>query len=54
MLFASESEDVVGVAGTNVLRQQVVAGLTEDQIRESWQKDLAAYREMRKKYVLYP
>ena len=41
------------LAGTNLLRQQIIEGLTEDQIRQTWQTDLAAYKEMRKKYVLY-
>ena len=42
------------LAGTAVLRQQIKDGLTEDQIRQTWQKDLDAYKEVRKKYVLYP
>jgi uncharacterized protein YbbC (DUF1343 family) len=42
------------LAGNTTLRQQIKDGLTEDQIRASWQKDLDAYKEMRKKYVLYP
>jgi uncharacterized protein YbbC (DUF1343 family) len=42
------------LAGTTELRKQIIAGLTEDQIRVSWQKELDAYKEMRKKYLLYP
>jgi uncharacterized protein YbbC (DUF1343 family) len=42
------------LAGNTILRQQIKDGLTEDQIRASWQKELDAYKEMRKKYVLYP
>lgn len=41
-------------AGNTVLAQQIKDGLSEEQIRESWQKDLDAYKEMRKKYLLYP
>lgn len=41
------------LAGTPSLRQQIQSGLTEDQIRETWQKDLERYKEMRKKYLLY-
>ena len=41
-------------AGNTLLAQQIKDGLTEEQIRESWQKDLGVYREMRKKYLLYP
>jgi len=28
--------------------------LSEEQIRATWQKDLDAFKEMRKKYLLYP
>lgn len=42
------------LAGTTTLKQQIKDGLTEEQIRESWKKDLATYNEMRKKYLLYP
>ena len=42
------------LAGTTVLKQQIKDGLTEDQIRESWKEDLNTYKEMRKKYLLYP
>lgn len=42
------------LAGNAVLRQQIKDGLTEDQIRATWQQDIDAYKEMRKKYVLYP
>lgn len=42
------------LAGTTVLKQQIKDGLTEDQIRESWREDLEKYKEVRKKYLLYP
>lgn len=41
------------LAGTKELRKQVIAGLSEDQIRASWQKDIKAFKEIRKKYLLY-
>ncbi|WP_289305239.1 exo-beta-N-acetylmuramidase NamZ domain-containing protein, partial [Parabacteroides goldsteinii] len=31
-----------------------VRGLTEEEIRESWQPELDKYKQMRKKYLLYP
>jgi len=40
-------------AGNEVLAQQIKDGLTEAQIRESWQTELNAYKEIRKKYLLY-
>lgn len=42
------------LAGTKKLRFQIVRGLTEQEIRESWQPALDTYKEMRKKYLLYP
>ena len=41
------------LAGNTTLKQQIKDGLTEEQIRESWKKDLTTYNEMRKKYLLY-
>lgn len=42
------------LAGTPVLKEQIRGGLTEDQIKATWQKDLEAYRAMRQQYLLYP
>ena len=42
------------LAGTPQLKEQIKQGLSEEQIRASWQKDLDAYRKMRAKYLLYP
>ncbi|MEZ5083786.1 MAG: DUF1343 domain-containing protein [Bacteroidales bacterium] len=42
------------LAGTDKLREQIEAGLTETQIRESWQEGINAFKEIRKKYLLYP
>ncbi|MFA9221708.1 MAG: exo-beta-N-acetylmuramidase NamZ domain-containing protein [Sediminibacterium sp.] len=41
------------LAGNTLLRKQVVSGASEDEIRASWQKDLDAYKIIRKKYLLY-
>jgi uncharacterized protein YbbC (DUF1343 family) len=42
------------LAGTKELRQQIINGLTEEQIRASWEPELSQYKEMREKYLLYP
>lgn len=42
------------LAGTKELRQQVIAGKTEDEIRASWEPALGNYKTMRKQYLLYP
>ncbi len=41
------------LAGTDVLRKQIQDGLTEDQIRASWMKDLEAFAVKRRRYLLY-
>lgn len=41
------------LAGTDKLRKQIVAGWTEEQIRDSWKEELTEYKAMRKKYLLY-
>ena len=42
------------LAGTDELRKQIIAGKTEQEIRNSWKPELDAYKQMRKKYLLYP
>ncbi|MBC7446781.1 MAG: DUF1343 domain-containing protein [Hymenobacteraceae bacterium] len=42
------------LAGTNTLRRQIEAGLTEEQIRASWAPGLATYHTRRALYLLYP
>lgn len=42
------------LAGSKKLRQQILQGMTEEEIRASWQPALDQYKQMRKKYLLYP
>ncbi len=42
------------LAGNAQLMQQIKNGNTENEIRATWQPQLAAYKTMRKKYLLYP
>jgi uncharacterized protein YbbC (DUF1343 family) len=41
------------LAGNDELMQQIKDGLTEEEIRESWEPELSDYKEKRKKYLLY-
>jgi len=41
------------LAGNADLQEQIKAGWTEEQIREGWREELAEYKQMRKKYLLY-
>lgn len=42
------------LAGNGVLYQQIISGVSAEEIRNSWQSDLDAYRKLRAKYLLYP
>ena len=44
-------EKLVGVGN---FRQQIIDGKSEKEIRASWEPGLSKYKEMRKKYLLYP
>ncbi|UFH45406.1 DUF1343 domain-containing protein [Flavobacterium galactosidilyticum] len=41
------------LAGTKKLQQQIENGVSENKIRQSWQKDLTAFKKMRTKYLIY-
>lgn len=41
------------LAGTPELKEQIRKGLTEEQIRATWERGLEAFKELRKKYLLY-
>jgi uncharacterized protein YbbC (DUF1343 family) len=40
--------------GSGLFRQQIIDGRSEEEIRASWEPGLSEYKEMRKKYLLYP
>lgn len=42
------------LAGNAELREQIKQGWSEEKIRATWQADLEKYKQVRKKYLLYP
>jgi uncharacterized protein YbbC (DUF1343 family) len=42
------------LAGVYSLKQQIIAGKSEQEIRASWEPGLSQYKTIRKKYLLYP
>ncbi|MBL7795297.1 MAG: DUF1343 domain-containing protein [Saprospiraceae bacterium] len=42
------------LSGTSSLRKQIEEGNFESDIRATWEADLRAFREIRRKYLLYP
>ncbi|WP_232335692.1 exo-beta-N-acetylmuramidase NamZ family protein [Mucilaginibacter arboris] len=41
------------LAGTTLFKEQIMAGKSEKEIRQSWEPELSRYKAMRQKYVLY-
>ncbi len=41
------------LAGTTLFKEQIIAGKSEQEIRQSWEPELSRYKTMRKKYLLY-
>lgn len=41
------------LAGTDQLRKQIEKGLSEEAIKQTWQKDLEDFKQIRKKYLMY-
>ena len=41
------------IAGNKTLENQIISGLSEEEIRLSWKNDIKSYKKMRKKYLLY-
>ena len=52
--FFLKSNFIDKLSGSHKLRKQVVAGKSEKEIKESWEKGLEAFRNMRQNYLLYP
>ncbi|WNO60041.1 DUF1343 domain-containing protein [Rheinheimera sp. MMS21-TC3] len=52
VFFSSESF-MDKLAGTNKLRLQIEQGLSEKQIRQSWQAELSQFKQQRQPYLLY-
>ena len=41
------------LAGNNRLKNQIINGLSEKQIKQSWKDDIEIFKSMRSKYLLY-
>lgn len=51
--FFRKDNGLARLAGTDELMQQIKEGKTEEEIRKSWEPKLNAFKEIRKKYLLY-
>jgi uncharacterized protein YbbC (DUF1343 family) len=41
------------LAGNAILMEQIKRGMSEDDIQKSWEPGLAAFKNIRKKYLIY-
>ncbi|MEM6966133.1 MAG: DUF1343 domain-containing protein [Bacteroidota bacterium] len=51
--FFLENKFFDKLAGSATLRWQIIKGRSEEEIRDSWQNDLEAFKKIRGKYLLY-
>lgn len=52
--FSTQIGSIERLVGVDSFRKQIEAGVSEQEIRRSWEPGLTQYKEMRKKYLLYP
>lgn len=42
------------LAGNDILKKQIIEGKSEEEIRASWEPELGKFKDIRKKYLIYP
>jgi uncharacterized protein YbbC (DUF1343 family) len=52
--LSKEMGTIERLIGSGLFRQQIIDGKSEEEIRASWEPGLSEYKQMRKKYLLYP
>ncbi len=52
--LSNQIGDIDKLSGTKLFKEQIKNNVSENDIRKSWQPALNQYKEMRKKYLLYP
>lgn len=52
--FSNQIGNIDFLAGTPDFKEQIRNGLSVEEIQKSWEPALSEYKEMRKKYLLYP
>jgi uncharacterized protein YbbC (DUF1343 family) len=52
--LSKEMGTIEKLIGSGLFRQQIADGVSEKEIRASWEPGLSEYKRMRKKYLLYP
>lgn len=53
-MFPDKKKFFQGSLQTNALLQQITQGLSESEIRKSWEPQLSEFKKIRQKYLIYP
>lgn len=51
--LSKEMNSIEVQIGSGLFRQQLIDGVSEEEIRKSWEPGLSEYKKMRKKYLIY-
>jgi uncharacterized protein YbbC (DUF1343 family) len=51
---SKEMGNIDKLSGSKLFKEQIIAGVSEAEIRKSWEPGLSQYKLVRKKYLLYP
>ena len=41
------------LTGDKMIKEQIIAGKSAEEIKKSWENDLNAYKEVRNRYLIY-
>ncbi|MNT44859.1 hypothetical protein D3C86_1039450 [compost metagenome] len=52
--FSKQIGSIEKLVGVDSFRRQITEDISEEEIRKSWEPGLTRYKEMRKKYLIYP
>lgn len=51
--FSKQMGNIDFLAGTSKFKEQIKAGISEEEIRKSWEPELSEYKQMRQQYLIY-
>ena len=51
--YSKQMGNIDFLAGTSKFKEQIIAGISEEEIRKSWEPELSEYKQMRQQYLIY-
>jgi uncharacterized protein YbbC (DUF1343 family) len=52
--YSKQMGNIDFLAGTDQFKKQIIAGMSEEDIRKTWEPGLSEYKKMREQYLIYP